>query len=197
MPEEDLVVPLNEFLTAGVHIGMKFRTKYMEKHIYKIRPDGLSVLNIQEINNRIKIVSKFLAGYDLKKLLVVCRRDLGINAVKKFSELIGCISKPGRYLPGSITNPSFSGYVEPEVLLAVDPWIDKNAVYDALKVGIPIIALCDTNNTTNNVDLMIPCNNKGKKAVAFIFWVLAKEILKQKGKIKEDSEYKAKIEEFE
>lgn len=197
MPEEELIVQLNDFLTAGVHIGMKYRTRYMEKHIFKIRSDGLSVLNIQEINNRVKLLAKFLAKYNLKKILVVCRRDCGISSIKKFAELTGAMSFPGRYLPGSMTNPSFSGYIEPELLFTVDPWADKNAVNDALKIGIPIVALCDTNNTTNNVDLIVPCNNKGKKSLAFIFWVLTKELLKESGKIKDDSEYNVKPEDFE
>ncbi len=43
MSEEEFLVPTKQYLKAGIHIGTKFRTKYMEQFIYKTRPDGLSV----------------------------------------------------------------------------------------------------------------------------------------------------------
>ena len=47
-------------LKAGIHIGTKFRTKYMDKFIYKTRPDGLSVLNLQKIDERLRLAANFL-----------------------------------------------------------------------------------------------------------------------------------------
>ncbi|MBW2997369.1 30S ribosomal protein S2, partial [Candidatus Woesearchaeota archaeon] len=73
MAEEQLLVPIDNYLKAGIHIGTKFRTKYMDNFIYKTRPDGLYVLNLQKIDERLSIAAKFLAGYEPEEILVVCR----------------------------------------------------------------------------------------------------------------------------
>ncbi len=196
MAEEQFLVPLEDYLKAGLHIGTKFRTKYMSKFIYKIRPDGLSVFNVEQINERLKMAANMLAKYDPKDIIVVCRRENGWKAVKKFSELTGIKSFIGRYPPGILTNANLEDFVEAKLILVADPWPDKNAVNDASKLGIPVIALCDTNNDAKNIDLVVPCNNKGKKSLAIIFYVLAKEFLKNKGIIKSDKDFKVKIEDF-
>ncbi len=59
-----------------------------------------------------------------------------------------------------------------------------------------MIALCDTNNQANNIDLVVPCNNKGKKSLGLFFYILAREYLKNRDVIKQDSDFKADIEEF-
>ncbi|MBI2672793.1 30S ribosomal protein S2, partial [Candidatus Woesearchaeota archaeon] len=102
----------------------------------------------------------------------------------------------GRYPPGILTNPDLEDFTEAKVLLVTDPWPDKNAIRDAVRVGIPVIALCDTNNEANFIDLVVPCNNKGKKSLALFFWILAKELLKAKGQIKKDSELGYSVDDF-
>ena len=197
MPEEEqLLVPLDEYLKVGLHIGTKFRTKFMSPFIYKVRPDGLAVLNVQEINKRLDLATKMMAKYNPDEILVVCRRENGWKPVKMIHKHTGIKIFAGRYPPGILTNSSLKNFMETKLIIVADPWPDRNAVNDAARLGIPIIALCDTNNDAASVDLVIPCNNKGKKSLALIFWVMAKEYLKSKGKIKEDSEFKATIDEF-
>ena len=186
MTEEELLVPLDQYLKVGLHIGTKYRTKYMEPFIYKVRPDGLAVLNVQKINDRIKLAGRLLANYKPEDILVVCRRENGWKAVEMFSKLTGIRAFIGRYPPGILTNQKLENFTEAKLLLVTDPWPDKNAINDAVKVGIPVIALCDTNNEANNVDFMIPCNNKGKKSLALLFWILTNEYLKNQGMIKDN-----------
>ncbi len=169
-----------QFLAAGVHIGMKQQTKDMKRFVYKTRPDGLAVLNVALIEERIKTVAKFLSKY--KKIMAISRKGVAHRPVVKFSEIVGGKASIGRFLPGTITNPSFRNYYEPDVLLVADPLIDKQAVKEASDLRIPIVALCDTFNETSNVDFVIPCNNKGRKAVAMILWALAREILREQKK---------------
>ncbi|MBT3836467.1 30S ribosomal protein S2, partial [Candidatus Woesearchaeota archaeon] len=57
---EDLLLDSNEYLKSGIHIGTKFKTKYMANFIYKTRPDGLSVLNLKKIDERIRTMINFL-----------------------------------------------------------------------------------------------------------------------------------------
>ena len=194
--EERFLVPRDVYLKSGIHIGTKFRTKYMEQFIYKTRPDGLSVLNLQKIDERVRIAAAFLARYAAEDILVICRRENGWKAVELFGKLAGIRIFAGRYPPGILTNPNLEEYTEAKVVMVVDAWPDRNAVLDAVKIGIPVIALCDTNNQSNFIDLVVPCNNKGKKSLGLLFYILTKEFLMLKGKLKEGEELKEKLEDF-
>jgi small subunit ribosomal protein S2 len=180
---------LDEFLSAGVHIGMKQRTKDMERFIYKVRPDGLAVLDVQAIQKRIEIAGKFLAKH--KNIMAVSRKPIGQRAVKKFAEAIGAKHVIGRFLPGTLTNPSFRNYFEPDAIIISDPVIDSQAIREAIKVRIPIVAFCDTIDDTSNIDFVIPSNNKGKKSIALLYYLLAKEILKNRGAAEGEIKFKA------
>jgi len=193
---ESLLVSTDQYLKAGIHIGTKFRTKYMEKFIYKTRPDGLSVLNLQKIDERIKICANFLAQYTPEEIIVISRRENGWKSIKMLSKLTGIRVFAGRYPPGILTNPNLDKFIEAKIVLVTDSWPDRNVINDAMKIGIPVIALCDTNNQSNNIDLVVPCNNKGKKSLGLFFWILTKEYMKKKGMIKNDSEFKATIDDF-
>jgi len=194
--EEQFLVPQDTYLKSGIHIGTKFRTKYMEQFIYKTRPDGLSVLNLQKIDERIKICANFLGQYAPEDLLIVSRRENGWKAVKMFGKLTGAKVFAGRYPPGMLTNPQLDIYREAKIALVTDSWPDRNVILDAVKVGIPVIALCDTNNQANNIDLVVPCNNKGKKSLGLFFWILTREYMKTRGMIKDNNEFKETIEDF-
>ena len=195
MPEQFLV-PTDNYLKSGIHIGTKFRTKYMEQFIYKTRPDGLSVLNLQKIDERIRIAAKFLAQYAPEEILIVSRRENGWKPVNMIGKLTGAKVFAGRYPPGILTNPKLDNYIEVKILLAIDAWPDRNAIIDAVKIGMPVIALCDTNNQTNNIDFVIPANNKGKKSLGLFFWILTREYLRNKGILKKDEELKEPLEDF-
>ena len=193
MAEKKLLVPNDTYLKAGIHIGTKFKTKYMEEFIYKTRPDGLSVLNVQKIDERLRILAQFLAQYKPEEILVASRRENGWLPVKMFGKLTGAKVFAGRYPPGTLTNPQLKHYLEAKVILITDPWPDRNVIKDALKMGVPILALCDTNNQANDLDLVVPCNNKGKKSLGLLFWILTKEYLTLRDKIKD---FKYTIEDF-
>ena len=194
--QEVYLTPLDNYLKVGLHIGTKFRTKYMAPFIYKVRPDGLSVLNIKKIDERIEMAGKFLAQFEPNQILFVCRRENGWAGVRLFGKLTSIPVVAGRYRPGLLTNSTLEDFKEIKVLFVADPWPDRNAVMDAVKMSVPVIACCDTNNEANFVDLVIPCNNKGKKSLGLLFYLLAKEYLKARGTIKSDEELSIPLEEF-
>lgn len=194
--QKEMLVPNDIYLKSGIHIGTKFRTKAMAKFIYKTRPDGLSVLNLQRIDERLRVAGRLLSDYEPQEILIVCRRENGWKAVKNFSKLTGIDVFAKRYPPGILTNIELETFIEKKIMLVVDEWADRNAIKDAIRMGITVISLCDTNNQANNIDLIIPCNNKGHKSLGLIFFILAREYLLKRGKISNEKEMSLKLEDF-
>jgi ribosomal protein Sa(cytosolic)/S2(archaeal) len=195
--EGDLLVSEDLYLTSGVHIGTQQKSADMKDFIYKVRQDGLYVLDVKKADERIRATANFLAKYDPKRILVVSARQYGQRPAREFSKAIGAPAFAGRFVPGTLTNPSNAGFIEPEVLMVTDPAADKQALNEALNLGIPIIAMCDANNETRNVDLVIPTNNKGRRALAFVYWLLTREVLIARGDLKDPADFTMEIEEFE
>ena len=191
---EKLLLPREEYLASGIHIGMKQRTADMKQYIYKVRTDGLAVLNLGMIDQRIKTAAKFLAKR--KNIMIVGRKSVSQDAVKKFAEAVGATVVIGRFLPGTLTNPKFKKYYEADAIVITDPLIDYQALKEAVTARTPIVAVCDTFNETRHIDLTIPANNKSKRSLGTLFYLVAREILKERGEIKSDSDFKFKLEDF-
>jgi len=153
----------------------------MERFIHRVRTDGLYVLDVSTTDRRIRTAADFLANYDPEGILVASSRQYGRFPAEKFAEAVGARARTGRFIPGTLTNPKYDGYIEPDVVVVTDPIGDSQAVKEAITVGIPVIAMCDSNNTTSNVDLVIPTNNKGRKALSVVYWLLANETLDRRG----------------
>ncbi|WP_292465257.1 30S ribosomal protein S2 [Methanolobus sp.] len=172
------LVPIDEYLAAGVHIGTQQKTENMMKFVYRVRTDGLYVLDIQATDERIRMAAKFLSEYDPARILVVSARQYGQFPAKMFAKAIGARSMVGRFIPGTLTNPTVEHFFEPDVIIVTDPTGDAQVIREAVDISIPVVALCDTNNMTSDVDLVIPTNNKGRKALSLVYWLLAREISK-------------------
>lgn len=186
------LVPIDEYLAAGVHIGTQQKTENMMKFVYRVRTDGLYVLDIQATDDRIRLSAKFLSEYDPAKILVVSARQYGQFPAKMFAKAIGAKSMVGRFIPGTLTNPALENFFEPDVVIVTDPTGDAQVIKEAVNTGIPVVALCDTNNMTSKVDLVIPTNNKGRKALSLVYWLLAREVSKNN-----DSMFTYDLEKFE
>ena len=179
--EADLLIPVEDYLAAGVHIGTQQKTKSMNRFIHRVRTDGLYVLDVSQTDKRIRTAASFLANYNPEQILVASSRQYGRFPAEKFADAVGARARTGRFIPGTLTNPDYAGYIEPDVVIVTDPIGDSQAVKEAITVGIPVIAMCDSNNTTSNVDLVVPTNNKGRKALSVVYWLLANETLDRRG----------------
>ena len=195
--QEPQLVPLEKMLESGLHIGSKFKTGDMRKFVYKHRPDGLCVMDVNQTQERIKTTAEFLSKYEPSDILIVAGRAYAQKPVKMMAEAIHSKYLIGRFIPGTLTNPANDNFIEPKVVLISDPPIDKQAIQEAKKAKLPVIAICDTGNLTKNIDLIIPANNKGKKSLALIFWLLTREYMKVKGLIKSETEFKKRPEDYE
>jgi len=194
---ENLLLPQEILLSAGVHIGTRIKTQDMEPFIYKVRPDGLFVLDMEQMNERIKMAARFLSRLDLSKVVVASSKRYGRNPVEKFCEILGCRSYIGRFTSGSFTNPEYADFFEPVTVIVTDSLADQQIVEEASQIGIPVVALCSTDNSLKNVDLVIPVNNKGRRSLAIVYWLLVREIMRERGTLPASGEFGATIEDFE
>jgi small subunit ribosomal protein S2 len=179
----ELLVPLELYLQAGVHIGTHTCTKHMEKFVFRVRPDGLYILDVKKTDERLRVAGKFLSRFEPSKIMVISTRQYGKQPVLKMAELTGARPVVGRFTPGTLTNPKLEIYYEPEVIVLTDPRIDSQPLDEAIMVGIPVVAFVSTDNKLEGVDLAIPANNKGRKSLALLYWVLSRQVLRERGSI--------------
>jgi len=194
---EELLLPRDTMLSAGIHIGTRIKTLDMEPFIYRVRPDGLFVLDVKKTDDRIRVVAKFLARFEPSKVAVAAARLYAQEPITKYCEATGATPIIGRFIPGQLSNPLYPNRVEPEVIVVSDPRADAQAVKEASGVGIPIVALCSTDNEFAGVDFVIPTNNKGRRALAVVFWLLARQVLRERGELAADKDPSVTVEDFE
>ncbi len=186
-----------KILSTGIRVGTQVKTKFMKPFITKASPEGLYMIDLDLTLERIKIAAKFINRIDIKKVIICSGREYANTPIEKFCELTGLTQMLGRFMPGTLTNPSLSYYIEPKLLLISDPQVDSQAITEATNAGIPVIGISNTDNITSKIDLIIPANNRGRKALATIYWLLAREILIERGELKENESLKYEIDDFE
>ena len=194
---KELLIDEDTFLTCGVHIGTKQKSKDMEPYVYKVRDDGLRILNVNMTSEKVVEAAQFLKDFDPKDVLVVSARQYGWKPATKFAESCGFECIAGRFTPGRLTNPEMRFFIEPKVIVLTDPAADAQAFREATNIKIPVIAMCDSNNLTKNVDIVIPGNNKGRRSLALIYWLLSREILRIRGELATDEDLEETIDDFE
>jgi len=194
---EELLLPLEELLAAGLHIGTRIKTLDMAPNIYRVRPDGLFILNIGNTDQKIRTASKFMARFDPSKVVIVSSRLYGKTPVEKLCEATRMVPIIGRFMPGLVSNPLQAKHAEPQLIMITDPRADWQAITEASRGGIPVISLADTDNVFAGIDLAIPVNNKGRRALAMVYWLLARQILRERGEIPADGTITSTIDDFE
>lgn len=175
------LIPIEDYVKAGCYIGTKVITPDMRKFVYRRRADGIAIINTNIIDQKIGEAAKELAKYSPSDWILVCKREAGWRAIKLFSELTGVRSFTKKYPAGIITNTDLPDFFETEMIFVCDPWLDKNAMNDAINVKKRIFSICDTNNLAREAEIIIPANNKSNKSLGVIFYILAREYMKAHG----------------
>ena len=197
LADYDSLVTEDVYLSAGVHIGTQQKNADMKDFIYRVRNDGLFVLDVKKTDQRIRAVVNFVSKYPPEKVLFVSARQYGQKPIRMLAKTLGTVAIAGRFMPGTLTNPQTTQFMEPEVVVLTDPSGDAQAMREALNIGIPVVALCDSNNETRNVDLVLPTNNKGRRSLALVYWLMSRELGKKWGKFAADSDFTATVDDFE
>jgi small subunit ribosomal protein S2 len=195
--EENLLISRDQYLASGVHIGTKLKTAHTEKWIYRTTSYGLYVINIYETDKRLRTAGRFLASFDPEKIMVCSVRRYGRQPVRAFCQVTGATAFDKRFIPGTLTNPMIDQFFEADVLLIIDPHADKQALEEARLARIPVVSFIDTDDYVYDIDLAIPTNNRGRKSLSKMLYLLARQIQRERGKIPPDGDIALTPEDFE
>lgn len=187
----------DRMLATGIRVGTRVKTKFMAPFITMTNMEGLYQFDIDNTLQRIDAAARFIHNVGTGQVLVCSGREYAYSPIEKFCELVGAKMKLNRFMPGTLTNPSLKYYTEPKLLLISDPQIDEQAIIEAANAGIPVVGISNSDNITSNIDLVIPANNKGRRSLATIYWLLARRILIERGTIGEDDAMPYEIDDFE
>lgn len=179
------LVPVEDYVKYQACMGTKIIMPGMRQYVYKRRADGIAVINTNLIDEGLKEAIKFLNNYSPEQFIIVCKRPVGWKAAELFGQMTGARVFAKKYPAGIITNITLPNFFEPDMVFICDPWMDKNALNDAVTMKKKVLALVDTNNYSFGVDQLVPCNNKNNKSVGLMLYILAREYLKAKGIQKE------------
>jgi small subunit ribosomal protein S2 len=184
-----MLIPHETYEEHAVHIGTQQKSSDMKPFLSDVRGDGtgLHLIDLEHTDARMRVVAQFLNRYDPSRILVVSARQYGQRPARKFAQAIGAKHNVGRFIPGTLTNPRLRTYMEPELIVVTDPQADQQSLSEAVSSGLPVVAICDANNNLRNVDLCLPANNKGRRSLSLIYWLLARETLKVRGVIDDET----------
>lgn len=153
----------------------------MDDYIFHVKKNQLAVINLTKTDQQIREAADFLANYEPENILVVGRKEEARESIDEFSEALGTDKITGRFMPGTLTNPQSENFTEPEVVFVTDPELDAQAIDEASDTNIPVVAIADSENSLDNIDVVIPGNNKGENAIATILYLVGQEYSALKG----------------
>ncbi|MBI2043154.1 30S ribosomal protein S2 [Candidatus Pacearchaeota archaeon] len=177
----EMLIPLEEYVKSGIYIGKRAVTPDMKPFVYRRRADGLAIFDTNIIDEKIKEAIEFISKFNPEEIILVCKRQTGWNAAEMFSKLTGIRVFTKKYPAGILTNTNLPTFMENELTIVTDSWLDKNALHDTLNVHKKVLMICDTNNFAKGADKVIIGNNKSSKSLGLIFYLLARGYCKARG----------------
>ncbi len=176
--DQTILTSLEDYIKTASYLGTKVITPTMRKYVYRRRLDGLAILNTLLVDKKLAEAIDFIKQFKPEDWTLVCKREASWRGAKMFAELTGVRTYTKKYPSGVLTNTMLDDFIETKMILIGDPWLDKNALADAKNIRIPVVGICDTNNHTANVDVVIIGNNKSNKSMGLFFWLMAREYMK-------------------
>jgi ribosomal protein uS2 len=183
--DQTILTPLEDYIKTASYLGTKVITPTMRKYVYRRRLDGLAILNTLLVDKKLAEGIDFIKQFKPEDWTLVCKREAGWRGAKMFAELTGVRTFTKKYPSGVLTNTVLDDFIETKMIVICDPWLDKNALADAKNIRIPVAGICDTNNHTADVDVVMIGNNKSNKSMGLFFWLMAREYMKAHGIDKE------------
>lgn len=176
----DMLIPLEDYVKSGIYIGTKVVTPGMKPFVYRRRADGLAIFNTDLIDEKLKEGIAYLSNLNPEDIILVCKRQAGWKAAKKFSELTGIRTFTKKYPAGILTNVKLPDFFENELTIVTDSWLDRNALLDTVRVHKKVLMICDTNNFSKCANQIVIGNNKSAKSLGVIFYLLARGYCKSR-----------------
>ncbi len=180
--KSDMLIDLEDYVKTGIYLGTRVVTPDMKKFVYRRRADGLAIFNTDLIDEKLKEGIEYLSKFEPEDVILVCKRQSGWKVAKKFEEITGIRAFTKKYPAGVMTNTELEDFLETELTIITDHWLDKNALKDTLDVKKNVLMICGTNNFAHGANQVIIGNNKSGKSIGLIYYLLAKGYLKAKGK---------------
>jgi len=177
-----MLIDLEEYVKTGIYLGTRVVTPDMKKFVYRRRADGLAIFNTNLIDEKLKEGIEYLSKFEPEEVVLVCKRQSGWKAAKLFEKATGIRAFTKKYPAGVMTNTQLNDFLETEMSIITDAWLDKNALKDTLDVKKEVLMICGTNNFSKGANQVIIGNNKSGKSIGIIYYLLARGYLKNKGK---------------
>ena len=171
--------PRREQQSRSIRAGTQVVTKAMRRFVASTTRDGQYNFDLAMTYSRIGTAARFIKrvmGDDPARVLVFSSKEIARESVKDFCEATGTTAKVGRFMPGTLTNPSLSYYTEPSLVVVSDPQMDAQAVTEATNAGIPVVGIASTESIPSRIDMIIPANNRDRKAIEGVYKRLSQDI---------------------
>lgn len=165
-------------LQCSCHLGGNTSDINMRSYIYGIRDDKINIIDLDLMWKKMVLAARaFCSIPDPKSVVVVSNKSFGRKAVLKFCEATGATAITGRFIPGGFSNFEIPNCSEPHLLIAADAFSDSQTIEECAKTKTPVIALCNTDNSLNFIDIAIPINNRSPSSLGAGFYILSRIIL--------------------
>jgi len=170
---------LKQMLACRVHLGSTNVNQNGSHYVEGRRKDGVHLIHLGKTWEKLMMAARMIVAVENPNdIIVVCARTYGQRACLKFAQQIGAQAVVGRFTPGTFTNALPKTFREPRLVILTDPATDHQACVESRSFNI---AFCNTDSPFKNVDLAVPCNNRGNQSVGLLYWLLARAVLRMRG----------------